>query len=154
MANQVKLGTDYFLEIDQTTVVSSNTRGTEANYKLVACAVSNGFEIAIASTDTSNKCDGGWGSSISGQGSWSFSIDGQAVTVDGGATAQENYQSVLKIALDKKQFFARITNAASTEVREGLVMITAYSETLPNADVYTFTATLTGIGKPFIEPAA
>lgn len=153
MANATKLGTDYFLEIDSTTAVATNVRGTDANYKLVACAVSNGFEVSVASTDTSNKCDGGWGSSIAGQGSWSLSIDGQAVETEG-ASVQENYQSLLTLALDKQQFFARITNADNSEIREGLVQITAYSETMPNADVYTFTATLTGIGKPFIIPAA
>lgn len=146
-------GTAYVLEIDTTTATATNTRGTDANYKLVACLITNGFEIAQAEQSTSNKCDEGWATSVSGLGSWSFSGDGQAVSLlESEETTKANFQTILELALNKTVFFMRMTDESQTFVREGKVRISAYSETAPNADAYTFTATFTGISKPFIEP--
>lgn len=147
-------GTDYILEVDTTTALTS-ARGTDANYRLIACLVTNGIELSLAEQSTSNKCDEGWGTSLSGMGTWSFSADGQAVTLEGSEiTAMANYQTLIDLALDKQVFFMRMTNADNTVVREGKVRISAYSETAPNQEAYSFTATFTGIGKPFITPAA
>lgn len=147
-------GTDYILEVDTTTALTS-ARGTDANYRLIACLVTNGIELSLAEQSTSNKCDEGWGTSLSGMGTWSFSADGQAVTLEGSEiTAMVNYQTLIDLALDKQVFFMRMTNADNTVVREGKVRISAYSETAPNQEAYSFTATFTGIGKPFINPAA
>jgi len=52
-----------------------------------------------------------------------------------------------------QQFFARITNAASTfYYREGLVYNSSQSEGQPNQEAITFDITLTGIGELFLSP--
>jgi len=146
-------GTDFILEVDTTTALTAD-RGTDANYRLIACLVTNGIEISLAEQSTSNKCDEGWGTSLSGMGTWSFSADGQAVSLESGeAATMANYQTLIDLALDKQIFFMRMTDSGNTVVREGKVRISAYSETAPNQEAYSFTATFTGIGKPFITPA-
>lgn len=147
------LGTAYVLEIDSVTDPATNTRGTDANYKVLACLLTNGFEITIADQDTSNKCDEGWGTSVGGLGTWNFSGDGQAVSLVAGELATKtNYQAILELALSKEIFFVRMSDPENTVVREGKVRISSYSETAPNAEAYTFTATFTGVGKPFVTP--
>lgn len=147
------LGTTYALEVDDTTAVATNTRGTEANYKLLACLTSNGVEVSVAQQDTSNKCDGGWQTSVPGIASFTFSGDGQAVSLESGEAATKiNYQKLLELATTKEIFFVRMTDPSNTVVREGKVFISSYSETAPNAEAYTFTATFTGVGELFITP--
>lgn len=147
------LGTGYLLEIDQVTSTATATRGLEANFKPMVCLTGNGLDLTIAEQSTSNKCDGGFASSLPGIASWSFSGDGQAVTlVTGEATTRENFEAVAALAVSKKLFFARITDAEQTVYREGMVWISSYNETMPNADAYTFTVTLTGTGTLFLAP--
>lgn len=147
-------GTNYYLEIDTVTALTA-ARGTDANYKLIACLITNGIEVSLAEQSTSNKCDEGWATSLSGQGSWSFTADGQAVDITEAEEATRvNFQTLLDLAVDKTTFWMRMTDATNTVVREGKVRISAYSETAPNQDAYTFTATFTGVGKPIIVPAA
>lgn len=148
------IGTGYVLEVDTTTAVATNTRGTDANYKVVACLTSNGVEVTNASQDISNKCDNGFASSVPGLGSSTFSGDGQAVSLT--ETEEDtmiNYQILLGLAVNKTVFFLRMTDAAGLTVREGKVWISSYSETAPNADAYTFTATFQVTGELFILPA-
>lgn len=146
------IGTPYMLEVDTTTVTTS-ARGTEANYKLLACLTTNGVEFNNAEQNTSNKCDGGYATSVSGIGSWSFSADGQAVSLETGeAATKTNFNAILALAKNKTIFFARMTNTAKDVYREGKVRISTYSETAPNSDAYTFTATFVGIGELFILP--
>lgn len=148
------LGTDYLLYVDTTTALTA-ARGTDANYKLLACLTSNGFEISNAEQSTSNKCDEGWATSLSGLGSWTMSGDGQAVDITLAEEATKtNYQALLQLALDKTIFFLKWADPDDNVVREGKVRISSYSETAPNAEAYTFTVSFAGIGKPFIEPAA
>ena len=149
------IGTGYGLFIDTVTAVATNTRGTEANYKLVACGVTNGLDVTQADVSTTNKCDNGFDSSLAGNISWSFSFDGQAVTLGAGETStKDNYQKLLSLMLNKTVFFAKLENPDdATYIREGKVRISSMSESLPNSDVFTVTATFTGIGELFIVPA-
>lgn len=150
-----KTGTKFYLEADLITDPATNTYPAYpgANYLIIACAVSNGFSIAVADQDTSNKCDEGWGTSVAGQATFNFTIDGQIVSLtDTEEETKMNAQALLQAAIDKQVFFVRMTGLPD-EVefyREGKVRITSYEETAPNADAYTFTASFTGIGKPRI----
>lgn len=147
------LGTGYGLFIDTVTAAATNTRGTEANYKLVACGVTNGLDVNAAEVTTSNKCDGGYASSLSGLIDWSFTFDGQAVSIVGETSSKVNYQTLLGLMLNKTVFFAKLANPDDdTYIREGKVRISTMSESLPNQDVYTVNATFVGIGELFIEP--
>lgn len=142
-------GTDYVLEIDTVTDPNTEEYGTEENYRLIACLVSNGIDVTLADQTTSNKCSGGWAESLSGEGSWTFPGEGQAVSLS--ETEEEtktNFQAIALLAIEKTVFFARMTNAAKDIYREGKVRISSYSESAPNNEPYTFTVTFTGIGKP------
>lgn len=147
------IGTDYILEIDTETPVATNTRGTDADYRMIACLTTNGLEVAVASQDVTNKCSNGTTQSVPGLLSWSFSGDGQAVSLTLSEEATKaNFQELLSLAVAKTTFFARMTNPTNSLVREGLVYISAYNETAGNAEPYTFTATFTGSGEIFITP--
>lgn len=148
-------GTKYMLEIDTVTDVNTNDRGTEANYKLIACSTSNGVEINNAEQTTSNKCDGGYATSESGLTSWSFSIDGIVVTLDTSeATTKVNNDKLAQLTLDKTKFFSRLTSEDQDIYREGKTRISTYSENAPNQDAYTFSSTFVGIGELFLAPEA
>jgi len=152
MINQI--GTGYVLEVDTVTAVATNERGTDANYKVIACLTSNGVEVSNASQDISNKCDNGFASSVPGLGSSTFSGDGQAVSISGDElTTMINYQTLIGLAVNKTVFFLRMTDASNTVVREAKVWISSYSETAPNAEAYTFTATFQVTGELFIVPS-
>lgn len=155
MANELQ-GELFYIEADLTTSPDTNDYGTDANYKLIACATSNGFSAAIAGIDVSNKCTGGYAASIAGQASFSFSFDGQmAKLVTADQSIKVTNDQLLAAMLAKKPIFIRSTDEAGSVYREGKVLITAYDETYPNADIATFTATFTGIGEPrIVKPTA
>lgn len=152
------LGTGYLLEVDSITDYKTNLtgRGTEANYKPLVCLTGNGLDLTIAEQSTSNKCDGGFASSLPGLASWSFSGDGQAVTFSlAEGTTRANFETIAALAVSKKLFYIRMTDATQTVYREGLVWISSYNETTPNAEAYTFTCTLTGTGVLYLaKPVA
>lgn len=148
-------GTGYGLYIDTVTAVATNDRGTEANYKLVACGVTNGLDMNRAEITTSNKCDNGYASSISGLFDWSFSFDGQAVSIVGETTSKVNYQTLIGLMKSGVVFFAKLANPDDDDyIREGKVRISTMAESMPNQDIFTVTATFTGTGELFIEPEA
>jgi len=152
MENQ--LGTGYLLEVDTVTSPKTNTRGVEANYKPIVCLTSNSIDGSSAEQSTSNKCDGGYASSQPGIKSWSMSSDGQVVTLTVSEEAtRENYQTLIDLWKSGEIFFMRSTDALETVYREGAVWISSYSESAPNAEAYTFTATFTGTGELFTQPA-
>jgi len=64
-----------------------------------------------------------------------------------------NYQTLIGLAVNKTVFFLRMTDASNTVVREAKVWISSYSETAPNAEAYTFTATFQVTGELFIVPS-
>lgn len=149
------LGTDFILEIDTVTDPDTESRGTEANFKPVACWTSNGLSSSKAKQTTSNKCDGNNETSLPGIGSWSMSGDGQATELTvGEATTRENFETLLALHRAGTIFFARITNATLEPYREGKVWIETFEETMPNAEAYTFTAAFTGVGELFLAPVA
>lgn len=148
------LGTGYGLWIDFTTPIASNTRGTEANYKLVACSTETGMDFTREETDTSNKCDEGYASSIPGLANWNFSFNGQAVSLEVSESAKVNYQKLLELAKAGTTFFSKLEDPNDpTYIREGKTFITSFNETQPNQAVLAVTATFKGVGELFITPA-
>lgn len=148
MANE-QLGTDFYFEVDFTTDSTNNEYGTEANYKAIACSTNSGYSGSNAPLDVSNKCTGGYGASLPGQGSFTFSFDGQQTILLGAEEDIKVTNQELAMAQNEKQvFFARVRTLDNKIYREGKVMIPDYSESYPNAEVATFTATFNGIGKP------
>lgn len=148
---EVLLATGYYIYADFTTDPKTNDYGTPANYKLVACTTSNGFTLGREEIDVSNKCSEGWSDSLSGRGSFGFSLDGQLVSLleDEEALKVTN-QELLQAMLDQKAFFMKLTDLNETVYREGKVRLTSYDETAGNQEAYTFTASASGLGVPRI----
>lgn len=147
------LGTGYIIEIDTVTALTAS-RGTEANYIPVSCLTSNGFTGSTAAQSTANKCDGGFETSLPGMSSWGMSGEGVATSLlESEEATRANFQSIALLWKEKKTFWARWSDALGNFVREGKVWISAYDETAPNNEAYTFTATFTGTGEPLLEPA-
>lgn len=148
-----EIGTEYILEIDIITDPATNEYGTDANYKPVACLVTNGLTISTAQQNISNKCDGGWAKSRPGKRSGSFSGDGQAMQFSPSeASANENYQTLINLAVEGEIFFIRMTNPEQEIYREAKAYISEYSETAPDEEPYTFTASFVAMNKVLTEP--
>lgn len=148
------LGTPYLLEIDTETDPTTEDRGSDANYRPVACLNSNGVDSSTAEQDVSNKCDGGKRKVIPGQGSWNMSLEGIATDLeDSEEGSYANYQELIGLSVNKQVFFARITNEDQTTYREGKVFFTSYTETQPYEAPFTFSGSLSGSGELFLTPA-
>lgn len=150
-------GSDFVLEIDSTTAEATNTRGTEANFKLVACLTSNGFDGQRSSQTTTNKCSGDNEESQPGTFSGTFSAEGQMVKLSVGEAADMvNSKSLYVLFKAGTRFFARIADATLdvNAYKEAKVWISAYNETYPTKDVVTFTATFVITGEVFAAPVA
>lgn len=145
-------GTDYVLEIDTETPTTA-LRGTDANFRLVACLTSNGLEISTASTEITNKCSDGNAESMPGLTSSTFSGEGQAVSItELEEDTMINFEEIAALANDKEVFFIRMTNVAKSTYREAKVWMSSYGETAGNEELYTFTATFQVTGKLYLAP--
>lgn len=153
-----KNGSDYIVELDTVTAAATNTRGTEANYKMLVCLVSNGMDGQTESQSTTNKCSGRWAQSIPGTKSAVFNIEGQIVKLSAGEISggMLNAKIVRDLWVNGTTFFARITDSTNDLdlYEEAKVYVSAYSDNSPTNDVVTFTATLTITGEVFTAPAA
>jgi len=150
------LGTEFIIEIDTDTLTTTPnaTRGVDANFRPVVCLVSNGVDATSADQETTNKCSGGFKTSQSGVKSWNITGNGQAISAtQAPADDYANFNELMALWKAGTQFFARITNAASTlYYREGRVYISSQSEGQPNQEAITFDTTLTGVGELFLSP--
>lgn len=148
MANE-QLGTDVYTEVDFITDPTTHDYGTDANYKAIACGTTSGYSAGNSPLDVSNKCTGGYGAVIPGQGTHSYNYDGQQTVLIGDDEDVKVTNQELAVAQnDKKVFFVRNRTLDNSLYRESKVMLSDYSETYPNAEISTFSATFTGIGKP------
>jgi len=144
-------GTNFVVAIDTITPITAE-RGTYANYRPVICGTSNGLSVDFESISFRNKCDGGWDKSVSGYGSWDFTVDGMAYAVKNSEKLlKANFQEVAELAIDKQIFWAKTADVNSSIVREGLVRIGSYKETADLEQPYTFNVSFVGIGKPLFE---
>ena len=144
-------GSQYLVLIDTVTPITAS-RGNYANYRPVICGTSNGLSVEFESISFRNKCDGGWDRSVSGYGSWDFSVDGMAYAIKNtDKLLKANFQEVAELALDKRIFWAKTADINSTIIREGLVRIGSYKETADLESPYTFNVSFVGIGKPIFE---
>jgi hypothetical protein len=152
-----KNGSDYILEIDTVTANTAD-RGTEINFKLLACLTANGMDGQTESQSTTNKCSGRWAQSVPGTKSATFNVEGQVVALSAGEISggMVNAKIIRDLWKNGTIFFARITDATNDAdmYEEAKVYISAYSDNSPTNDVVTFTATLTITGEVFTAPAA
>lgn len=143
-------GTDYLLFIDLVTPLA-NSRGTLANYRLIACGTSNGFSMDIEGISTRNKCDGGYDSSQSGYLSWGMDMDGFAVGLKNSEKIlKANFNEIAELAKSKRIFWLKWEDSQTSVTREGKVRISSYRETASMEDPYSFTVSFVGIGEPYL----
>lgn len=149
-------GSDIVLEIDTTTATTGN-RGTEANFKLVVCAVSNGMDGQTESQSTTNKCSGKWAQSIPGTKSWTMNLELQTTKLTvGEASTMYNHKVLKELWATGEEFFARITDATNSLdlYEEGKVYVSSYSDGAGTNEPGTVTVTLTGTGELYLAPVA
>lgn len=146
-----KNGSDYVLEIDVTTA-NTSARGTEANFKMLACLTANGMDGQTEGQSTTNKCSGRWAQSQPGTRSAVFNVEGQVSKISvSEAGSMFNAKTLRDLWKNGTVFFARITDATNDEdyYEEAKVWVSAYSDNSPTNDVVTFSATLTITGEVF-----
>lgn len=142
-------GTEYILWVDTVTPLTAE-RG--ASYRPIVCGTTNGFNMDFESVSFRNKCDGGWDNSVSGYGSWGFSMDGQAIGLKTAELSEKaNFTVLVNLAVNKRIFWGRMTDLEGKITREGKVRIGSYSESADMDTPYGFTASFVGVGKPIIE---
>jgi len=118
----------------------------ETEFRAVACLETNGFSGSKEKKVVNNKCTQGWEDGIAGNGNWSMSGSGQAITdVD---PAEANYQELSEIWAAGEIIEMKMANADNTFYRAGTAMITEYSEEANTDDPLSFDATFSGLGAP------
>lgn len=146
------LGQDYPIYIDTTTPITAAAPAalTSPNWRMVMCLASNALNVTIGGVDVTNKCTNGWADSLSTDGSWEVSADGQVVALEEGDEAtQINSEEILEKTVDKVAVWAAIFDPDKKSVRAGVVRFSAFGETQNTNEAYSFSTTMTGKGKLF-----
>lgn len=147
MARSTILGNEILLYIDTVTPLTARPVDDD-DYKLIACIVGNGLNISTADIDTTSKCSGRFTESDSGDVTWSFSGNGNAIDDQG--PSETGYQELIELALAGTKFWAKIANLDNTILREGIVRISSYDEDFQRNTPFAFTATLAGSGELYV----
>lgn len=119
----------------------------EEDWMVVSCLTTNGFEGSRDDIDTSSKCDGDWGSSLSGTGSWTMSGDGNAIDSELNPS-QVSYDKLFDLFVSGEIFETKLAEVGGTYVRYGKGRISSHSETQANNAPFTFSTSVQGIGAP------
>lgn len=120
-------------------IVFINTGGGEVP---IAFATSHSFELSSDLPDASNKNSSGWAENIYGQRSWTISVDG---LVDYEATFGAS--QFLDIITNRTAVTLRwSTNSSGDLEYEGTARLESYSESSPNEDVVSYSASFVGTG--------
>lgn len=142
------LGNDYIIYINTVDSVGTGGHAQDANYRGVACLVTNGFSTTTDSIDSTSKCSGPYKDSEPGDFGWSITGEGQAI--DDISTAQTNYQELLSLSIGRRKFWAKMADPTNNIVREGVVWISSYAETAARNTPYSFNITFQGTLEPII----
>lgn len=141
----------YIMFIDVITPKTAS-QGVLANYKPVICGISNGINLEFESISFRNKCDGMWDNSASGYGSWNFDMQGHAIAIKNSEKLiKANYQEVADLAVNRREFWAKMADVNNLIVREGLVRISSYREVADMDTPYSFQLSFVGIGAPVFK---
>lgn len=118
----------------------------DTEFRGVACLESNGFSGSREKKTVNNKCTGGWEDGIAGNGSWSMSGSGQAISNP--TNAEANYQELAEIWAAGETIEIKMANADGSYYRGGSAIITDFSEDANTDDPLSFEATISGLGAP------
>ena len=148
-------GKNYLVYIDPVTAITNATPPAKdaATWKMLMCLSSNALSMTVAGIDVTSKCTDGWADSLPGDGSWSITADGQAVTI---ATedldAKQSNDEIFSIMQNKQSVWAAIFDPAKDYYRVGVIFFSQLTETQGNNAAFTFSTTLTGRGKIYNAP--
>lgn len=121
---------------------------------LAVCSTSDGFDSSVDAVTTSTKCDGGWVTSLPGDGSWSFSHSALANYNPG--AGKMSYKEIEDLFLAKTvgQWKLESVNVDDDYYWEGEGWISALTESTPSGEYLTVDITVTGSGEPTnVKPA-
>lgn len=146
MASRNLDGNDYIVFID-TVTDPSQTVNTSTNYRPVICMQTNGIGGTTDTIDVSDKCGNGYADPIPGGSSWEITGTGNAVD-EAMNPSKASYQELFTLWKNKEAFWMKIANKPDGNgtpiIREGVGMITSFTETADTDNPYTFDFTFTG----------
>lgn len=123
-------------------------------WQTLICLTSNGIEFTANDIDTGSKCDGEYGSSISGTRTWTISGEGNWVD-DDGLTTQGSFPVLFATWKSGEIVGAEFYNTTdNSQVIRGNVRISSLSGTAAYNDRTTFSVSFSGVGEPFYGPEA
>lgn len=123
-------------------------------FQTLICLTTNGIEFTANDIDTNSKCDGAYGSTISGTRTWTMSGDGLWVD-DDGLTTQSSFPVMFALWKSGDVVAAEFYNTTdNTQVIRGNVRVSSLSGSADNNSATTFTVSFSGVGEPFYGPAA
>jgi TP901-1 family phage major tail protein len=125
-----------------------NATVPETTFNTIACLDSNDFSGSVEKKVVNNKCTGGWEDGIAGNGTWSITGSGQAITDT--EAAEVNYQILADIWIKKEVVEIKMANADGSYYRAGEALVTDFSETASTDEPLSFTITFNGLGLPVI----
>lgn len=142
MANKVFL--------DATAVALLIKRTGDADYVPFGCFTDNGFDASTATIDTSTKCSNGFGSSRSGQKTWTMS--GTLSVFDENLYPDmKSAQTLGAIWVSGEVVAVKMANPDGTFYVAGDALLTSYKLTANNNTDVTCQITLTGVDEPILE---
>lgn len=144
-------GTAYILAVDLTSSLSTRPING-GDYRVIACGISNGFNMDIEGITTRNKDDGGYDTSQSGYLSWGMDMDGFAVGLKNSERIlKANFNEMAQLAKEKRIFWLKWEDSQTSVTREGKVRISSYRETASLEEPYSFTISFVGVGEPYLS---
>lgn len=148
-------GTNNAIKSEGVGLYFNNGTTETPDWLLAVCSTSDGFESSIDAVTTSTKCDGGWVSSLPGDGSWSFSHSALANYEPG--TGKMSYKQIEDIYLAKTVGEWKLESIGVDDdyYWEGEGWISSLSEGAPSGEYLTVDITVTGSGEPSnVDPNA
>jgi len=154
MSEEVMNGTGTLFFIDEVTPITTNGYDVEfpGDFEPVVCLTDNSFDFSVAPITTSNKCNGLWASSIPGEKSGTFGMNGMAVKLadDDG---RYNMNKVFELAKNGTLVWGAQFDDELYSVRYGVGYFTAYADQNPDKQAKTFSGTFTITGEIFTQTA-
>jgi len=151
MANEFINGRKSVLFMDVTTPITTElTAVTTANFEMVACLTSNGFDGTTSAISTTSKCSGSFAESLDGEKGWTMAGEGMAVDIVS-PDQRVSHNALFKQWRSGAAAWFAIMDADTLEtsptIRYGVGRIDSYSDAFPDNEAQTFSISITGIGE-------
>lgn len=147
-------GKQTLLYIDTVTPITTPGLSVDVpgSFELVACLTDNSFEGTRDAIDTTSKCSGLFKDSMPGEIGWTFSGNGNAISIESGDD-RLSHNALFQLWKNGTTFWVAQFDDELESVRYGLAYITSFSEANPNNAAKTFSITLQGKGEVYDQTA-